>query len=125
MPCNTYQQFIFLSVYSGLIDPMTGEGIHTAMDSGRMAADVLDEAFKAGNFDAAVLEEYQNRWMNSFGIDFYWYNMIISPLSTAWCNSDVIAYKISIPRFFFLWLHAEELLWMGLGQLVYCTPHLH
>lgn len=83
MPCNTYQQFIFLSVYSGLIDPMTGEGIHTAMDSGRMAADVLDEAFKAGNFDAAVLEEYQNRWMNSFGIDFYWYNMIISPLSTA------------------------------------------
>ena len=52
---------------------MTGEGIHTAMDSGRMAANVLDEAFKVGNFDAAVLEEYQNQWMNSFGLDFYWW----------------------------------------------------
>lgn len=59
-------------MYIGLIDPMTGEGIHTAMDSGRMAADVLDEAFKVGNFDAAVMEEYHNRWMNSFGLDFYW-----------------------------------------------------
>lgn len=70
--------FVFVCVcdhphsYSGLIDPMTGEGIHTAMDSGRMAADVLDEAFKVGNFDAAILEEYQNRWLNSFGLDFYW-----------------------------------------------------
>ena len=51
---------------------MTGEGIHTAMDSGRMAADVLNDAFDVGNFDAAVMEEYQNRWMNSFGLDFYW-----------------------------------------------------
>ena len=61
-----------LSTLSGLIDPMTGEGIHTAMDSGRMAADVLNDAFDVGNFDAAVMEEYQNRWMNSFGLDFYW-----------------------------------------------------
>lgn len=68
LPLHHLCSFIFI----GLIDPMTGEGIHTAMDSGRMAADVLDEAFKAGNFDAAVMEEYQNRWMNSFGLDFYW-----------------------------------------------------
>ena len=52
---------------------MTGEGIHTAMESGKTAASVLEDALTVGNFDAAVLEEYQNRWLNSFGTDFYWY----------------------------------------------------
>ncbi len=52
---------------------MTGEGIHTAMESGKTAASVLEDALSVGNFDAAALEEYQNRWLNSFGTDFYWY----------------------------------------------------
>lgn len=52
---------------------MTGEGIHTAMESGKIAASVLEDAFIAGNFDSAALKEYQNRWLNSFGTDFYWY----------------------------------------------------
>jgi flavin-dependent dehydrogenase len=56
----------------GFVDPMTGEGIHTAMESGKTAASVLEDALTVGNFDAAVLEEYQNRWLNSFGTDFYW-----------------------------------------------------
>lgn len=51
---------------------MTGEGIHTAMESGKIAASVLENAFMVGNFDSAVLEEYQVRWLNSFGRDFYW-----------------------------------------------------
>ena len=55
-----------------MIDPMTGEGIHHAMDSGRIAARFLDEAFVVGNFDSAVMEEYQNRWMETFGSDFSW-----------------------------------------------------
>ena len=53
---------------------MTGEGIHTAMLSGKIAASVLEDAFRVGNFDAALLEEYQNRWLDSFGRDFYWYS---------------------------------------------------
>lgn len=59
---------------------MTGEGIHTAMESGKTAASVLEDALTVGNFDAAVLEEYQNRWLNSFGTDFYWlvcYNLFV------------------------------------------------
>lgn len=62
-----------IHIVSGLIDPMTGEGIHTAMESGKIAASVLEDAFAVGNFDSAVLKEYQNRWLNSFGTDFYWY----------------------------------------------------
>ena len=57
---------------AGFTDPMTGEGIHTAMDSGRMAASVIEDALTVGNFDAAIMEEYQNRWLNAWGTDFYW-----------------------------------------------------
>lgn len=57
---------------AGFTDPMTGEGIHTAMDSGRMAANVIEDALTVGNFDAAIMEEYQNRWLNAWGTDFYW-----------------------------------------------------
>lgn len=55
-----------------MIDPMTGEGIHHAMDSAKIAAHFLDEAFKVGNFSKEVMVEYQNRWMNKFGYDFIW-----------------------------------------------------
>ena len=51
---------------------MTGEGIHTALDSGRIAAKFLVEAFEVGNFDKQLMKEYQNRWMKAFGNDFKW-----------------------------------------------------
>ena len=57
---------------AGMIDPMTGEGIHTAMDGGRIAANFLVEAFEVGNFDKQLMKEYQNRWMKAFGNDFKW-----------------------------------------------------
>ena len=57
---------------------MTGEGIHTAMESGKIAATVLNDALDLGNFDSCVLSEYQNQWMDSFGSDFYWYCYLVS-----------------------------------------------
>lgn len=41
---------------AGLVDPFTGEGIHTALASGRYAAEVLDRALRAA--DPGVLAEY-------------------------------------------------------------------
>jgi len=58
--------------FKGFTDPMTGEGIHLSMEGGRLAAYFLDEALSVGNFDRAVMEEYQNRWINTFGHDFKW-----------------------------------------------------
>jgi len=55
---------------AGFIDPMTGEGIHHAMDSGRIAANVILEAMKAGNYSAYDI--YQDHWMDAFGFDFRW-----------------------------------------------------
>jgi len=57
---------------AGLIDPMTGEGIHHAMDSGRIAAQTLIESIKAGNYSADAMKVYQLRWKQEFGFDFIW-----------------------------------------------------
>lgn len=57
---------------AGMIDPMTGEGIHHAMESGKIAAYFLEEAFIVGNFESDLMKEYQNRWMIRFGYDFKW-----------------------------------------------------
>ena len=55
-----------------MIDPMTGEGIHHAMEGGKICAHFLHEVFVVGNFDCEVMKEFQNRWMQAFGSDFKW-----------------------------------------------------
>lgn len=57
---------------AGMIDPMTGEGIHHAMDGGKMAAYFLDEALNHGNYDRETMAVYHHRWMDRFGYDFKW-----------------------------------------------------
>ena len=57
---------------AGMIDPMTGEGIHHAMEAAKIAAYFLDEVFCIGNFDKEIMAEYQRRWMLAFGSDFSW-----------------------------------------------------
>ncbi len=59
-------------MFVGFIDPLTGEGIHTALLSGKYAAEVLKVAFDCGNFDKELLAQYEKRWYNDFGKDFYW-----------------------------------------------------
>ena len=48
-----------------MIDPMTGEGIHHAMEGGKIAAFFLDEVLSVGDFDDRVMAEYQSRWMQA------------------------------------------------------------
>jgi geranylgeranyl reductase family protein len=57
---------------AGHIDPLTGEGIHHAMDAAELAAQTLDEALAAGNLRAGFLKRYQDRWKKCFGRDFFW-----------------------------------------------------
>lgn len=57
---------------AGHIDPLTGEGIHTAMMGGKAAADTLLEMRAAGCFTAANTARYQRRWVEAFGHDFPW-----------------------------------------------------
>ncbi|KAI8502859.1 hypothetical protein Bbelb_195610 [Branchiostoma belcheri] len=57
---------------AGMIDPMTGEGIHHAMEAGKMAAKFIGEAMHHGNYDKAVMRLYHDAWMDKFGSDFKW-----------------------------------------------------
>lgn len=57
---------------AGMIDPLTGEGIHHAMEGGKIAAEFLGEALTVGNYDAELMKIYHQRWMTRFGFDFKW-----------------------------------------------------
>lgn len=55
---------------AGLVDPMTGEGIHTAMISGKMAAKVVNDMFEEGDFSEEAGKVYHEMWKREFGFDF-------------------------------------------------------
>jgi geranylgeranyl reductase family protein len=52
---------------AGLMNPLTGDGIHYAMSSGKFAAEVCTEALKKEDTSAAFLSNYQHLWNNDFG----------------------------------------------------------
>lgn len=55
---------------AGHIDPMTGEGIHTAMMDGKAAAETLLEMRVSGDYSANATQMYHKRWMKAYGYDF-------------------------------------------------------
>jgi len=57
---------------AGFIDPLTGEGIQYALESGEIAAKVLLEGFKRQDLSAQFLKKYQNLWYSEWGLEFYW-----------------------------------------------------
>jgi len=61
---------------AGHIDPLTGEGIHTAMMGGKAAAKTLLEMKKSGDYSLNTTRNYHKRWMQAFGHDF---GMVTSP----------------------------------------------
>jgi digeranylgeranylglycerophospholipid reductase len=56
----------------GLISTLLGEGIRFALEIGRTAGEVAVEAHRAGRFDAAFLERFDERWRQRFGKIFTW-----------------------------------------------------
>lgn len=56
---------------AGHIDPLTGEGIHTAIMGGKAAAETLVDMKNAGNYSKAAGSLYARRWYNLYGHDFF------------------------------------------------------
>ncbi|SMB21208.1 Conditioned medium factor receptor 1 (modular protein) [Sterolibacterium denitrificans] len=67
---STMKQFMAVGDAAGQTDPLTGEGIHTAMIGGRLAARRVLEMFAANTFDDGAAAVYHQRWMDAFGKDF-------------------------------------------------------
>ena len=49
-----------------------GEGIHHAMEGGKLAAKFLDRVMNHGNYSREVMKIYHDEWMDQFGSDFKW-----------------------------------------------------
>jgi len=69
-PRSSDERFLVLGDAAGQTDPLTGEGIHTAMIAAKIAARVLHEAFAEGDLSARRLAAYHAAWMSAFGRDF-------------------------------------------------------
>jgi geranylgeranyl reductase family protein len=67
---STARQFMAVGDAAGQTDPLTGEGIHTGMIGGRIAAETIHELFARGDFSAEACAVYHERWMAAFGRDF-------------------------------------------------------
>lgn len=55
---------------AGQVDPLTGEGIHTAMVAARLAADTALEMFDRNVFDERATAVYERRWSFEMGPEF-------------------------------------------------------
>jgi geranylgeranyl reductase family protein len=69
-PRSSARQFLAVGDAAGQTDPLTGEGIHTGMIGGKLAAQTIHEMFAAGDFSERACAGYHNRWMAAFGKDF-------------------------------------------------------
>jgi geranylgeranyl reductase family protein len=76
-PLNTYsptsrrhgQRVLLIGDAANLVDPINGEGIHTALESAQIAARVADEALRADNLSETFLARYDRRWRAAFDLD--------------------------------------------------------
>lgn len=60
------ERTVFVGEAAGLVNPLTGEGIDYALESGRLAAEHLADLFAAGDFSRAGLEAYDRRLRQRF-----------------------------------------------------------
>jgi geranylgeranyl reductase family protein len=67
---SSARQFVAVGDAAGQTDPLTGEGIHTGMIGGKLAAHTIHELFARGEFSERACHVYHTRWMAAFGNDF-------------------------------------------------------
>jgi len=49
------------------VDPITGGGLMTAIEGGKIAGEVIGKAVKQQQFDQQFLSDYETRWKEAFG----------------------------------------------------------
>lgn len=72
-PHRSYAKQLFLvGDAAGHVDPLTGEGIHTAMMAGKIAAGVIQDCIEACNFSMSSSgTAYERRIYDAFGYEFW------------------------------------------------------
>jgi geranylgeranyl reductase family protein len=67
---TTFDQALLLGDAAGFVNPLTGEGIEFALESGAFAAEAVAEALRAGDLSARGLGGYARRWRTRFRTAF-------------------------------------------------------
>ena len=67
---TTFDRALLLGDAAGFINPLTGEGIEFALESGLFAAEAVAEAVAAGDLSARGLGGYARRWRERFRTAF-------------------------------------------------------
>ncbi|MFX1579766.1 MAG: NAD(P)/FAD-dependent oxidoreductase, partial [Promethearchaeota archaeon] len=67
---NVTTRALLIGDAAGFVDPLMGEGIAYAMQSGVFAASVIKKAFDENQYDEETLSEYQNLCQNEFASNF-------------------------------------------------------
>uniref|UniRef100_A0A0G4GSL0 FAD-binding domain-containing protein n=1 Tax=Chromera velia CCMP2878 TaxID=1169474 RepID=A0A0G4GSL0_9ALVE len=67
---STAKQTLIVGDAAGMVDPLTGEGIHTAMIAGKMAAAVVASMLEKRDFSEEAAFVFHQKWTRAFGFDF-------------------------------------------------------
>ena len=103
---KTYtDRIILVGDAAGFVSPLTGEGIHYAIDSGKIASEVISKALEKEDFSAQSLKTYQHIWMKKWGKDleglrfFHWLLMRCPEKFVKYGSKDEKLKKISVDLF--------------------------
>ena len=71
VPVSYDDHLLIIGDAAGHIDPLTGEGIHTAIAGGKIAGGVLSDMRLGGDYSKRSTRVWEARWYADFGHDFY------------------------------------------------------
>lgn len=80
----TFDRALLLGDAAGFVNPLTGEGIEFALESGAFAAEALAEAAEAGDFSRRGLAGYARRWEPRFRTTFQLNRRLMHVFERAW-----------------------------------------
>lgn len=72
VPKSYGRQLLLVGDAAGHVDPITGEGIHTAMIAAKIASQTVGEMFTKNNFSEEACRAYELRCYDAFVHEFYY-----------------------------------------------------
>ena len=99
---NYFDRGLLIGDAGCFVDPISGEGIPLALQSAKLAAETIRDAFAAGQFGSDVMADFEVRWRREFDAD----------LSLA----DLVVTAIRNRRFVKLWTHSLRVIALTASQ---------
>ena len=96
---------------ASLVDPLTGEGIYTALVSGRSAARAAMAALRAGDVSAPALRSHEREWRAEVGGYLNAGRVLKNLAKSAWLFNVVVRRAGENPE------HASRAIGYGIGTI--------